>query len=69
MSEGLIDELLTAAFRELQHDSGPGDIEYRHQHALLRDKFRKILDRHKVGNRKRQIKPTKEQNFIDFQGG
>lgn len=38
-----LEELLDAAFRQLQHDTGPQDVEYVHQRRVLRDEFAKIL--------------------------
>lgn len=40
-----VDELLDAAFRELQHDTGPNGIEYQHQRTVLRAEFMRILKR------------------------
>jgi hypothetical protein len=38
-----VQRLLDAAFRELQHDTGPQDPEYVHQRAQLAKEFNRIL--------------------------
>jgi hypothetical protein len=47
-----IKALLEAAFRELQHDTGETNPEYRHAHKVLENKFRKILRYPAKNNRK-----------------
>jgi len=39
-----IEKLLDAAFRELQHDTGPSDTEYVYQRNLLKKKFIEIME-------------------------
>lgn len=39
----IIDDLLDAAFSVLQHDTGPGEIEYDHLRKVLRTKFMAIV--------------------------
>jgi hypothetical protein len=38
-----VEHLLNAAFKELQHDTGPLDVEYVHQRAVLSSEFHRIL--------------------------
>lgn len=38
-----VEKLLDAAFRELQHDTGPQDIEYVAQRKSLKAEFNRIL--------------------------
>jgi hypothetical protein len=42
-SAALIDALLDAAFRSLQHDSGPDEHEYQHLRRYLKEDFKRIL--------------------------
>jgi hypothetical protein len=43
----LVKELLDAAFRELQHDTGETELEWHHSRNVLAKKFATILSRHK----------------------
>jgi len=43
MSTQAVEKLLDAAFRQLQHDTGPSDPEWVFQRKVLGDEFRKIL--------------------------
>lgn len=49
--ERLVDALLDAAFRQLQHDTGPTNPEYIHQQECLKCEFAKILNRRKKVSR------------------
>lgn len=42
-SPEVVEKLVDAAFRELQHDTGPLDQEYRHQRRVLTNEFARIL--------------------------
>lgn len=44
MNTPLVEKLLDAAFRSLQHDTGPQDKEYVYQRKVLGDEFQKILN-------------------------
>ena len=41
--ETQIEQLLDAAFRELQHDTGPQDQEWLHSRRILKERFEIIL--------------------------
>jgi len=46
LSAGLgrkVEALLDAAFRQLQHDTGEHDVEYRFQRDMLKKEFKRIL--------------------------
>lgn len=51
----MVDALLDAAFRMLQHDTGPQDKEYLFQRKVLSEAFNRVL---------RAAAPAGEQNVI-----
>ena len=47
----LINDLLDAAFAQLQHDTGPNNVEWHWQRKVLREKFTDILKASHKGKR------------------
>jgi len=62
LSAGLerkVEALLDAAFRQLQHDTGEHDIEYRFQREVLKKEFKRILRSNAGHNRRCRGKEPK----------